>query len=186
VQIWSQSRADEWILEQAWLRLRHDRRIRPEVPAQAFEGGYDRGGDVAANMVEFYLTELTSRPISTGLIRVTKVWPPDAAPSQVFQGLVRATGSGPVGCPEANGYFCDTYDAILLLLAWCLSCEWEVDFVAAEQRFALSCEEDGRVTVFWAEGESVVLSAYEALMNIDYVPVWGTTKPPSSVPPDGQ
>lgn len=186
MQVWSMDWADEWILAREWLQLRYDRRIRPVVAVRAFGGGYDRSGDVAANMVELFLTELTNPGISAGLIRVQGRCAPDLAPIQVFCGLARAAGADyDVKHPEGQAYFCDTYDSILLLLAWCLSCEWEVDFVAADRKFAITCEEDGQVTVFWDEGESMLPSAEKALTNNEYVPVWGTKAATSERPADG-
>jgi hypothetical protein len=99
---------------------------------------------------------------------VARIFPLEMAPVQVFQRIVELSGGQRP--PKADNYGCffQDYDTLLPLVSWSLSCGWEVNFVAANRRFAFTCDEDFQLTIFWADDEHVWASAAEALVNNDF------------------
>jgi len=167
VQTWQREKTDAWIQGTGWLRRRY-RAIAPAVPARAFTGTYDQSGTVAATMAEMILTELPGARISEGLLDVARSFPHEMAPARVFQRIIELAGGQRPPDIDNYGCFCEDYETLLALVAWSLSCGWEVNFVAANRRFAFTCDEDSQMTVFWADDEPVWASAAEALLNNDF------------------
>jgi len=160
----------EWINSRGWLKINAGQ-IDPIPKAHCYKGTYSLGGLTASNVAEGFLCEFVEGDITSGVILLRDMIPPEPPPFKVFQYLL--------GLPDHNLLFSinkpiilfqDEYLPLLTIMSWCLDCDWEFDFIATPQKFLLKKWSDQRTIIVWDQLQPMQPKLEELLTSWDFEP----------------
>jgi hypothetical protein len=178
MQLLSEEQMRKWVADRGWLtladsRVANIRRITPVVPVECYDCDYKPSGDTGAGMAELFLKEFVPETVTTGMLHINRIFPWEPPQIAVLQHIVHLYGHDDFDPESRRFLFQNDYGGILTVMAWCIACDWEFDFVSGEHRFAVRKGEDLEIRVFWAVSQPIKPTVPQMMVNLECRKIFG-------------
>jgi hypothetical protein len=118
-------------------------------------------------MAELLLNAFMRTGITHGMLWLYRMFPPDLTVRRVFQNFLNFYGHRDIPMNDVRFLVENDYDFLLTTMAWCLTCDWEFDFVSSQHRYAIRTGEDKDIDVFWPLDQALKPTVPQLLKGIE-------------------